>query len=70
MFPFCKAINSVIYIKVAGDEMCLKHRRARCGDPISSHGSSAVLPSAWRLAPTPAVGQDLLLLACLLILCL
>lgn len=68
MFPPGNAINIlVIYIEVAGDETCLKHRCVRGSNPGGSRGSSAGMPSAQRLAL--AVGQDLLLLAGPFILC-
>lgn len=47
MFSPCNAINIlVIYIGVAGDEMCLKHRCVRGSGPGGSRGSSAGMLSA------------------------
>lgn len=47
MFPPCNAINIlVIYIGVAGDEMCLKHRCVWGSGPGGSCGSSAGMLSA------------------------
>lgn len=47
MFPPCNAINIlVIYIEVAGDEMCLRHRCVQGSGPGGSRGSSAGMLSA------------------------